>query len=115
QSELPEHLLLLNKVICGMPLEQPIPLGIELTDDERKISEHLLLGVLQNWPMMKTSSIDTLRGGFLMREGLLLETEENWILRIPPGPYDMILDTLPWSTSMIKLSWMEKILQAEWK
>jgi hypothetical protein len=115
RTESPEHELLLNKVLCGLAPEEPISRGIELQENEKAVSEQLLKGVIQNWSTIKRSSVAALRETFLMREGLLAEKEENWLLKVSEGPFDMVLDTLPWSISMIKMSWMEKILQVEWR
>ncbi len=114
QSETPEHLLVLNKILCGLPLETPVPLGIELTEQEQEVSNSLLEAVIQNWEIMKNSSIGNLCGSFLLREGLLSQKEDRWMLHVEQKAYDIVLEYLPWTISMIKLPWMEKRIDVTW-
>ena len=115
QTETPEHLLVLNKILCGLPIDMPVPPGIDITDREREVSESLLKGVLQNWKKMENSSIDNLSGAFLVREGRLLERADRWTLHVKSRAYDILLEFLPWGFSGIKLSWMPKRMEVKWK
>jgi len=110
-----EHELTLNKVLCGLPVDQPIGREVNLKENEMAVCEQLLKAVIQNWGTIKRSSVAALRETFLQRTAILSESEEAWILKVEQGPFDMILDTIPWSISMVKLSWMEKILQVSWR
>ena len=51
----------------------------------------------------------------LMREGLLTSTEENWTLRVKPGPFDVLIGQIPWTISHIVLAWLDKPMLVEWK
>lgn len=113
-AEAPEHALLLNRLLCGLEPGVPLPLGIELTDEEMLEARNLLTVVLERWPQMSGTSIEGLRGTFLMRGGLLAEEDERWCLRIERGPYDMLLDSLPWPYRSVRFSWMPKLLEVEW-
>jgi Contractile injection system tape measure protein len=115
QTTTPEHLLVLNKILCGLPIEQPLNLGIALSEEELNLSEQLLNSVLQNWKSMQQSSIKNLQGAFLLREGLLRETEEKWKLHVEKKAYDVLMRDLPWTISLIKLPWMPKRIEVEWK
>ncbi|MBK6265128.1 hypothetical protein JKA74_08770 [Marivirga sp. S37H4] len=115
KSETPEHELAFMKVLCGVDLSYPIPLSIELTEKEIEISESLLKGVLQNWDKLKSTSIEALRDGFLIRKGYLNETPHNWELQVEKSGRDILLDYLPWSFNTIKLSWMQKSLNVQWR
>jgi len=114
QEQAPEHELVLNKVLCNLPLEEPIPLDIVLTDQEKELSISLIKAVIQQWDKMKNSSVEGFQGAFLQREGALHETEESWYLRVEQRGYDVIMQTLPWGLGMIKTSWMTKMLNTEW-
>lgn len=114
QNEAPEHELVLNKILTGLPIAEPIPLEIELTEKEIDISTKLLKGVLGQWKKLGSSSIRHLRGSFLLREGRLIEEESGWKLRVEQKAYDMLLDSMPWSFSMISFPWMKKVLYVEW-
>lgn len=115
KTETPEHAMILNKILCGVKITTPIESHIELTQEEKEVSESLLQGVLQNWDKLKTKSIDALREGFLMRDGYLEETEVGWMLEVDRKAMDILVDLIPWSFSMIKLGWMEKSLATTWQ
>ena len=106
QNETREHLLVFNRVLCGLPIDTPLALGIVLEDAEKELSEVLLNSVLQNWNMMKKSTVENLQGAFLMRDGILRETEDKWKLHV--------MSDLPWTISVIKLPWMHKRIEVEW-
>ncbi|KAA2239996.1 hypothetical protein F0L74_27850 [Chitinophaga agrisoli] len=114
QENPPEHELVLNKVLCSIPLEEPVPLDIVLTDAEKQLATGLLNAVIQQWDKMKNTSIEGFRGSFLIRDGALHETEEAWHLRVETRGYDVIMQTMPWGLGMIKAAWMEKMLLTEW-
>jgi hypothetical protein len=110
----PEHTLLLNKVLCNMPWDEPLAPDIILTDSERELSRQLIGAAIQQWPKMHNSSVDGFKASFLKREGLLWQTEEAWFLRVQQRSYDIILQTLPWSYGMMRFSWLPKVLYTEW-
>jgi hypothetical protein len=77
--------------------------------------DFLLNSAIQNWGKMKTLSINNFRESFLIREGRLKENQANWELKVAGKAFDLLLDTLPWAISTIKLPWMEKSIQVEWR
>jgi|GEM_PF-1376676 len=115
QTETAEHLLVFNKILCALPIESPIPIAIEITQEEVDLSASLLNAVLQNWEIMKNSSIENLCGSFLLREGRLLEEKDRWDLHVEHKPFDLVLSSLPWTISMINLPWMQKRIDVEWR
>lgn len=115
QSETPEHLLVFNKVLCGLPIETPIPISIEISEEEIEVSSQLLNSVLQNWDKMQNSTEENLRGSFLIRNGRLMEGTDRWSLTVEPASYDILLEFLPWTISTVMLPWMSKRVEVEWK
>lgn len=115
QTETAEHFLVFNKILCDLPIESPIPLGIDITQEEIDLSASLLNAVLQNWEMMKNSSVENLCGSFILREGRLLEEKDRWDLHVEHQPFDVLLSSLPWTISMINLPWMQKRIDVEWQ
>lgn len=113
--EAPEHALLLNKLLCGLDPAAPLVPCAPLTEEERAFSKQLIGTVTQHWSAMKNTSVELLRATFLMREATLVRDDKQWTLTVAPGPYDMLLQTLPWSVSTIRLSWMEDIVWVKWK
>jgi len=114
QSNSPEHFLVLNKVFCNVPIEEPVQAEITLTDKEKAVSEELLKAVLNSWDKLKNTSIVGLQQSFLQRDGALVFKDDAWHLKIEQRGYDVLLQTLPWTIGMIKTPWMDKFLYVEW-
>ncbi len=110
----PEHELLLNKILCGLKIATPIPREVVLTEKEIEISDKMLKGVLQNWERLKSSSIEALREGFLIRDGYIIEKEKAWELKVEKKTLDILMENMPWGFGTIKLPWMQKRLNVEW-
>ncbi|HWV64282.1 contractile injection system tape measure protein [Chitinophaga sp.] len=114
KEEHAEHELALNKILCALPLEEPVPAEVLLTPEEKQLCEELLKVVIQRWEKMNNSSVEGFRAAFLQRDGALWEKDGDWWLRIEERGYDLILQTLPWGIGMIKAPWMEKTIYTEW-
>lgn len=114
-TEFAEHELELNKLLTGLEAGTPIPLSVELTDNEKEVVDGLLSGVIKHWSKLGDTSIDGLRGNFLIRNGKLEEDEDFYQLTVEDKAYDMLLGSLPWSIKTIKLSWMEKGINVKWR
>ena len=110
-----EHELVLNKIMCGMKLQEPIQKDIVLTEADKETCESLLQGVIQNWSILKNTSNDGLRSSFLQREGRLLQEEAGWRLKVEERGFDILIDKIPWTISMFKLPWMDKSMSVEWR
>jgi hypothetical protein len=106
---------LLYKLLCGVDLRLPLDGSITVTDHEKEVSESLLHGVLQNWTSLQSKSIDALRETFLQRVGRLEENEMGWNVTVERKSMDILVDWIPWSFSLVKLSWMEKSLAVHWQ
>lgn len=111
----PEYQLVLNKLLCGVKTGTPIVAGIDITDHERETVESLLQGMIVNWGALGSTSIDGLRVSFLQRPGWLRRQEDGWHLQVEKRAYDMLLDRLPWSFSMIRHGWMPALLRVDWR
>jgi hypothetical protein len=111
-----EPVLVLPKILCGLSLETPIPKDFDLTEEEKIEATRLLEAIVRNWPVLKNTSPDGLRSGFIKRAGLLSWSEDraSWVLRVERLGQDLLLEKVPWSYSVIKLPWMEEMLQVEW-
>jgi hypothetical protein len=112
----PEHRLALAKVLCGVPLDEPVELDVGLTADETNEAIALLGATIGHWEALRDTSPDALRGEFLMRPGMLaVDADGDWVLRIEARTVDILLDLLPWGISLIKLPWMRRLLRVEWR
>lgn len=110
-----EHYLVLNKVMCGLHPTTPIKGGTVITDDEKELMNGMIRAIIAYWPAIGECSVDGFRGNWLIRNGLLSETEDGWKLKIEKRPYDILINKSPFSFSIIKYQWMEKPLQVEWE
>jgi hypothetical protein len=114
KTECEEHELVLNKIICGVPISTFVENTLEITENEREVSASLLDGILSNWDKMNGSSVEALQENFLMRDGYLEQTDMGWKLEVNRQTLDILIDYLPWAFSMIKLPWMETNLATTW-
>ncbi len=105
----------LNKVLCGMDINQTIDKEFDITDEEKENCESLLRSVVEYWSALKNTSVEGLRNSFLLRRGKLDEIEDQWRLNVEEKAFDVLLDTLPWSISIIKFKWMNKPVYVEWR
>jgi hypothetical protein len=110
-----EHDLILQKILCGIPVQNPIDISVEISTDQKAIVDDLLVAITQQWPGLENSTIDSLRGSFLIRDGKLEEMEDSIYLKVEQKPFDVLLDRIPWNISSIKLSWMPKLLKVIWR
>ena len=110
----PEFVLVFNKLICGMPLSDPLDMFVTLTEEEKKEADQFLESIKNKWKEMKNTSLATFRDSFLKREGTLTFDEKNWKLKVESKPIDVLLRKLPWGFSLIKFHWIDYIIFVEW-
>ena len=109
-----EPLLVLNKLLCGLPLAMPVPPRIELAPQELAAIDGMLKAMIQHWRTLGNTSVAGLRETFLQREGRLLRKNDAWHLVVERRPLDVLLDRLPWGFATIKYPWMEQVLHVQW-
>ena len=110
----PEHILPLNKLLCGIELLEPVETNWKITEQERSECENLLCAVIQHWSILKNTSIEGLRKAFLQRKGVLRIIDGSLLLQVERETYDVLLDKIPWSIGIIKFPWMNEALSVEW-
>jgi hypothetical protein len=115
RTSCPEYRLFLNKLLCGVGTDQAPPREIEPDKREKQTLDGLLQGMIANWKALGNTSVAGLREAFLQRQGRLQLRDEAWHLRVESKTYDMLLDQLPWSFSLIKHPWMERVIHVEWR
>ena len=116
EQQTPEQELFLNKLLCGLEPEYPVPSGIEITRQEIEESENLLNSVVGHWKALKKSSPEAVRSTFLRREGLVSREGMygGWKVTIERNTFDVLLDRLPWGLSMVKMPWNSYLIHVEW-
>ncbi|MFL5809722.1 MAG: contractile injection system tape measure protein [Flavisolibacter sp.] len=113
-EEVPEYILPLNKILCGLNLVDALPSFVLLSQKEKDECKELLNEVIINWEKIGNLSVDGLRESFLNRDGVLVYENNSWKLKLERKGYDVLLESLPWSFTHIKLSWMEDLIITEW-
>lgn len=113
REDVPEYELLLAKLLCGLPFEEPLE-PAELVDDDRAACDTLLRAVLGHWTALRSGSPDWLRAQFFLREGKLEPVDFGWRLTVERRAQDVLLARLPWGLGVIGLPWMEGRLYVRW-
>ncbi|MCA6362916.1 MAG: hypothetical protein IM638_07745 [Bacteroidetes bacterium] len=106
--------LLLNKVLCGWPVHEPVTDGIEISEENRKLIDSLIRAAVSHWPVIGTTSVEGFRGNWLVRDGLLTQYADKWELTVEKRPYDVLLNKAPYSFSIIRFPWMEFPVHVKW-
>ncbi len=110
-----EYMLVIPKILCEFPLEEPVKSEYKLTKKEIHESNEMLQAVLAQWAIFKKTTTSTLQQEFLQRNGKLFKKEDKLQLLVEAGSFDAVLDYLPWNLSIIKLPWRKEILWVEWR
>jgi hypothetical protein len=110
----PEYALMLHKLLCGIELTTPVPKTIKLSAAEKKEALLFLDDIAGQWTALRSTSGKAFRDTFFRRNGILEKKDTVWLLRVERGPMDIMLDTLPWTISIIRAPWMQQLLQVEW-
>jgi hypothetical protein len=110
----PEHELVLNKLLCGLPTAQPVLASFAAEAADLELCDGLLGAVVANWPIIAGTSLEGLRETFLQRDGRLRHEEEAWRLQVQRKGVDVLVDRVPWSFATIFHRWMPQPLQVTW-
>lgn len=117
ENRIPEHELLLNKILCGYPVSGTLPPTLECSDIETAEVNELLMTVIENWKRQGTQVNTTksnLRASFLQRPGKLIRRDQDWLLQVELRGYDIVLNSLPWGIGLIRYHWMKDFLRVNW-
>lgn len=110
-----EHELVIHKILCGYPVNDPVEPGISVTQDDKEIAAGLLEAVIAEWTILKNTSRQGLAEQFLARNGKLICKDDDLRLQVESNTVDVLLDHLPWGIGTIKLPWMPRMLKVEWR
>jgi hypothetical protein len=110
-----EHELVIPKILCGYPLEEPVNTDITLSINELQEADDLMRAAIAQWNILKSTSPDGLRQGFLQRNGKLHSKNEQLYVEVEKNTIDVLLDHLPWNLSLIRLPWSGEIIRVEWR
>jgi hypothetical protein len=111
----PEYELVMAKLLCAWPSNEPMECVAGMTAEEREEADGLLDACLGQWTALQNTSRDGLRGNFLIRGGKLFRQGGLLRLEVERSPFDMLLDQLPWNLSLVRLPWMPEVLYVNWR
>lgn len=112
--EHPEGTLSLEKLLCGMPLDQPIRLEVALPDTVLAEAENLIQSAVHYWDKLGKVSTESFRYTFLNREGVLRPSASGWVLKVNRTGVDILMEFMPWGYGIVRLPWMQTILSVDW-
>lgn len=115
EKEYKEPELAFNRILVSCPFTVPLPRLLELTEVEKDTAESMLKGVKGNWQKMQNTSINGFQQSFINRSGRLEQQENKWMLTVEKKAFDMLLDSLPWSYSLIRFPWLKKQIDVIWR
>ena len=103
------------KLLLGVAMDTPLPLGGGLLNAADRLEARQMLGsLIGHWAALKGTTIDGLRTAFLQRAGFVRQTEEEVRLHIDRLGMDVLIDRIPYSISVVKLPWMPRPIYIEW-
>lgn len=111
---------MLDMILCGLSANDR--LGSETLDkdefvstEEMELVDQMLKSIIQHWSAIGSTSVQGLRDTFLRHAGWIRKEEDSWSLKVHNGPFDVLLDRLPWGISMVKFDWMPTMLKVKWR
>ncbi len=114
KTKAPEYALPLHKLLCGLPFNKSIPKSIRLTKKEKQEADELLDAMAEQWTSLRSPYGDAIRQNFMQRTGIIERKDNAWLVRIQRTSLDILMDSLPWSISVIRLPWIQHLIQTEW-
>lgn len=114
QTTVDESSLTLNKLVLGIELDEVMTNDYQLSEEEKQQANGLIESVIAKWDALGKVSVEGFRISFLQREGIVYLRDEQYLLRVEKKTLDILMDKLPWSIGVIKLSWMPKMILTEW-
>ncbi|WP_313514965.1 contractile injection system tape measure protein [Sphingobacterium sp.] len=110
-----EYELTVPKLLCSYPIKAAIPTAITLSQDEKEEVIAMMEACIANWEILKKTSVEGLREGFLQRKGKIELGMDKITIQVEKGPIDMLLDYLPWNLNLIKFPWLKQLIHVEWR
>jgi len=116
KTEATDYELVVPKIFCGMQLHEVISEeSFLLAEVEREEALNMIHAAIEQWNIIRNTSVEGLRESFLAREGKLLIKDSGIEFRIESRGIDVLLDRLPWNLSLIKFPWLDKLIHVEWR
>lgn len=114
KSRQAEHLLVLNKIMCGWPVHLPVKAATKFSQKEKQAADDLIDSLKEYWTIVKNTSPQGLIISFIERNGIIQKTPSGYLLQVERKTIDILTESLPYSINTIKLPWNEGIIYTEW-
>jgi hypothetical protein len=105
----------LHRVLLGLDAAERLPDALPPDADGMTLIDSLLRAAITRWGRLGSTSPDGLRETFLRRTGSLRFLPDRVRLNVVPGPFDMLLDTVPWTIGLVRLPWMPQPCFVSWR
>lgn len=110
-----DHLMNLEKVFCGLPVQFPLTPDFPISDSEKMEINDMLESVCQYWKPLNGTSTAGLQQSFLRRKGIITFDGGTWLIRVEGMTVDILMDDLPWEISTILFPWTEDLFVVDWQ
>ena len=110
KSKFTESDVILNKLFCGIPPNEPVIMTKSLSAKAKKSCQELLKQTILYWNVLKNTSPKSLQKEFIQRAGTMQIENNQIIINIERKTIDILIQRLPWGIGMIKLPWKDKII-----
>ncbi len=106
----------LARVLLGMTDDLPPPPAVALDEAQIALVDGLMRSVIAQWAKLGQTSPAGLQEAFVRRGGQIRFDELGAHLQVDPGPFDMLLDGLPWRLDgVVALPWMPAPCHVSWR
>ena len=109
-DECSEFNMPLNKILCGLNMDDVLPVTEPLPETIKKECDEMLIAVIQHWKVLKHTGIDAFRETFLQHYGKLTKVDNGWRLTVEHKTMDILINHLPWGIGTIQLPWMKEVI-----
>ncbi|WP_274714512.1 contractile injection system tape measure protein [Xenorhabdus bovienii] len=113
EEEIPAWRLTLNKVICGLPINENTLWRTPEPKQQIAINQWLEKTIVQ-LPAWKKMGTNDVRHLFLQRSGELSELNGMTNIHIKPEVYDALISEWPWPINMASFSWLKQPITLTW-
>lgn len=115
QTTQDEEQMLLNKLLCGMQLAMPTPAEYHPTEAEKEWCDGMINALVSQWEIIGAHDVSGFRDTWLWRTGKLTVKADKAKLVVDPKPYDILMDSLPYTLSPAMMAWADKPIYVEWR
>jgi hypothetical protein len=104
----------LNGILVNYPYATALSTDYTFLQHEITVLDKFLRDVKMSWNRIQNTSIVAMQYTFFIRDGIIEEKEDKWILTVKPNPFDMLIKYVPFEFHNIKYPWMKKSIEVMW-